>query len=130
MPNWDNLYYTAYKKTGYEHFIFYDKKWGSRRNELRKSLIKYNILENCVSSKNLQGAFWTFTKKLIKTVGYEDIDKFGLTGLGHVDFSTRCCRMNFNDINNPFDIKNYSICQDYESNFAGTSDRKYKGDED
>lgn len=106
QSGWDDLYINAIRKTGYEHLIFYDKTWGARRNELRNPIIKDSILENVVSTMNLQGAFWTFTKNVIENVGYFDIKSFNLCGLGHIDFSHRCCRLGFNNIETPFDIVN------------------------
>lgn len=102
---WDNLYFNASISTNFYHLIFYDKKWGDMRNELQESIFKYSILENCTNYKNIQGAFWTFNRTVLESVGFFDIDNFNLCGLGHVDFSLRCCRLGFNDIKNPYDIK-------------------------
>jgi len=102
---WDDLYINAIKQSGYSHLIFYDRNWGVRRNEVRNPIFKDDILQNYVDNVSLQGAFWTFTKDLIKSVGFIDVENFGLCGLGHVDFSLRCCRSGYNDLNYPFDAK-------------------------
>lgn len=102
---WDDLYFNTSISTNFYHLIFYDKKWGEKRKELQESIFKYSTLENCTNYKNIQGAFWTFNRTVLESVGFFDIDNFNLCGLGHVDFSLRCCRLGFNDINNPYDIK-------------------------
>lgn len=103
---WDNQYINAIEKTGYEHLVFFDRKWGKKRNEVIIPTIKDEFLENYVEGKNIQGAFWTFTKKVIERVGYFDLKSFNLCGLGHVDYTFRCCRAGFNDIKTPFDVIN------------------------
>jgi len=103
---WDIKYFNSSKNSNFYHLIFYDKKWGNRRGEKKESLIYLNLLENSVNSDKIQGAFWTFNKKLINEVGFFDTSIYNLCGLGHVDYSLRCCRLGYNDINNPYDIKN------------------------
>lgn len=101
---WDNIYVNVSNITGYYHLIYYDKKWGERRKERQKTIFKDLMLENSVKPENIQGAFWTFNKDVIKKVGYFDTNVYNLCGYGHVDYSLRCCRLGFNDINNPFDV--------------------------
>jgi glycosyltransferase involved in cell wall biosynthesis len=106
QKGWDDLYFNTAKSTDYYHLIFFDKEWGGRRKECKKSIIKDNCLENCVDSTKLQGAFWTFNKNVLEDVGYFDTNNFNLCGIGHNDFSLRCCRLGYNDIKNPFDVIN------------------------
>jgi len=103
---WDDKYIKASKISGFYHLLFYDKSWGNRRGEIIESTHKKNILENCVETTKIQGAFWTFNKKILMDVGFFDTSLFNLCGYGHVDYSLRCCRMGYNDINNPFDVMN------------------------
>lgn len=42
---------------------------------------------------------------MIESVGYFDEQQFWVSGLGHIDFSFRCCRAGFNVIANPFDVE-------------------------
>lgn len=105
-PGWDSAYIDAINKTGYDHLIYFDRERGRERRELRNPIYKDGILLNVVHKNNIQGAFWTFTKRVIEQIGFMDIKNFGLCGLGHVDYSFRCCRKGFNELENPFDIKN------------------------
>lgn len=102
---WDTLYINAINKTGYDHLIYFDIERGRERRELRNPIYKDNILKNVTHKNNIQGAFWTFTKRLINEVGFMDLQNFGLCGLGHVDYSFRSCRLGFNELENPFDVK-------------------------
>lgn len=124
--NWDNKYIEASNITGYYHLIFYDKEWGEKRHEKRDSIIKERFLENNVETSKIQGSLWTFNKEIILNVGFFDLDTYNLCGYGHVDYSLRCCRLGYNDINNPYDIINSN---DYislnKSDYFSFNDFKY-----
>jgi len=105
-PGWDIKYLKAAKTTGLYHLVYYDKDWGARHKEVKPPVFKENILENYISSTRLQGALWTFNKKVLSKVGFFDTQAFNVCGYGHVDYSLRCCRLGYNDIANPFDVKN------------------------
>ena len=69
------------------------------------------------------GALFTFTKKLIEEIGYFDEDNFKLRGHSHIDFTLRCCRKDFNNIDTLFDFKNSNkyiklIKEEYVSTFV------------
>lgn len=99
---WERLYWEAIKRTGYEHLIFYDTRWRSQFTRLFP--IKKDGLVCHTNPRNIQGAFFTITPNIIDKVGYFDVLNFGLRGLGHVDYSLRCCRAGFNELMNPFDV--------------------------
>lgn len=101
---WDRLYWKTIKRTGYDHLIFYDKSWQPYAN-LARPVQCGRLVSNCAPDK-IQGAFYTLTKAVIDKVGYFDTQQFGASGLGHVDYSFRCCRAGFNVLANPFDINN------------------------
>ncbi len=104
QPGWDMLYYNTIRKTGYDHLIFYDLNW---RPEL--NFDKPNVtasFQNSCKPINLQGAFYTITPRVVSKVGYFDAQNFGPRSLEHVDYSFRCCRAGFNNINSPWDMKN------------------------
>jgi glycosyltransferase involved in cell wall biosynthesis len=105
--DWDNKYIEAIENTKYDHLCFFDYKWGKRRGTINAP-IKSNdgFLQSYIKNKDVQGAFWTFTHKVIDKVGYFDIDEFGFCGLGHVDYTYRCARAGFNDLNNIYDYIN------------------------
>jgi hypothetical protein len=98
-PDWDIVYYTEIIRTGYDHLCLYQPEWRKGR-----SVKTYNGLVSMIDIDNVQGAFYTLTKNVIKEVGYMDTKNFGLTGLGHVDFTARCCRAGFNIIESPLDV--------------------------
>ena len=100
---WDKLYWNTIERTGYDHLIFYDKNWRPHLN-LERPIISGNLVANCFS-EGIQGAFYTLTPSIIQAVGYFDEQRFGSRGLGHIDFSFRCCRAGFNVLKNPFDVK-------------------------
>ena len=99
---WDILYWNAIQRTGYEHLIFFDKSW---RPDLvrKKPIISGNLICNC-ECKDISGAMYTITPNVINKVGYFDVFNFGFRGVGHQDYSLRCCRAGFNVIENPFDV--------------------------
>lgn len=102
---WDNKYIETIQNTGYEHLCFYDYKWGRHGKTVHSMVDSHNgLLRSYVSKDNVQGAFWTFTHNIINKIGYFDIDNFGFCGLGHVDYTCRCCRGGFNNIETPFDF--------------------------
>ncbi len=101
---WDQLYWKTIKRTGYDHLIFYDKNWQPHSNLSRPNQFG-NLIANCLPDK-IQGAFYTLTKELIDKVGYFDVQQFGTSGLGHIDYSFRCCRAGYNVLANPFDVEN------------------------
>lgn len=119
---WDLAYYNIAKKTGFWHLCFYDTNW-VLENNLKESIVKDDLICHC-DPKNIQGAFFTITPTIIQKVGYFDIDNFGFKGLGHMDFTFRCCRYGFNDIESPFDIVNsnqYITLQDKTNYKRSTS---------
>lgn len=100
---WDKLYWQTLERTGYHHLIYYDKNWRPHIN--LEHPISSGFLEANCSAENIQGAFYTLTKDIIEDVGYFDTQRFGSSGLGHVDYSFRCCRAGFNVLHHPFDVK-------------------------
>lgn len=99
---WDKLYWDAIQRTGYEHLIFFDKSW--RADLVRKKpIISGNLISNC-ECENISGAMYTITPNLLNKVGYFDVFNFGFRGVGHQDYSLRCCRAGFNVIDHPFDV--------------------------
>lgn len=104
QKGWDNLYWNTIKRNGYDHLIFYDKNWRPAQN-LERPIEQGRLIANC-KRDDIQGGFYTLTKRLLQEVGYFDEQLFGRSGLGHLDFSFRCCRTGFNVLANPFDVVN------------------------
>lgn len=98
---WISKYYNAYIRNKIDHLVYFDinfKKSDHTYYNSNKTLISYVIAKNC------QGALFTFTQKVINDVGYFDEENFKIRGHSHIDFTIRCCRMNFNNINMLYDI--------------------------
>jgi len=129
-PGWDILYAKAIKLSGYDHMCFFDgdsclKLRGTRCSKAKKIVINKKKIQceinNCF---NTFGCFWTFTHRVIKKVGYFDLQHFGLTGSGHTDYSKRCCQARFNNYDPFFDAlnsQNYvgTICDNYIQSCCG-----------
>jgi len=99
---WDRIYFEAYKSSGFDHLCYYNNSWRyQRRNVIAKDMVSS---QTCVL--DCLGCFWTFTPKLLGTVGYFDTKNFGFMGHEHIDFSMRCCRAGFNNRFDFFDAKN------------------------
>ena len=97
---WDVKYDTAVKKHNFDHLVYFDKSF--KRSKFYK--INTDLQSHC-DAEYCQGALFTFTKKIINTVGYFDEDNFKIRGQSHIDFTMRCCRKGYNDINTLWDIK-------------------------
>lgn len=103
QDGWDDLYWQSIRRTGYDHLVFYDENWQPHSN-LSQPYRSGNLTANCQPDR-IQGAFYTLTKEVIDKVGYFDVQQFGASGLGHIDFSFRCSRAGFNVLANPFDVE-------------------------
>lgn len=96
---WDDLYIQSSIKSGYDHLVFYDSKYSgfnkdkivNNKNSIQTKL--HNILDS-------HGAFFTFTPKLIESVGYFDNENFKGHGYHHIDFTYRACKAGFNSYKN------------------------------
>jgi GT2 family glycosyltransferase len=97
---WDLLYYKEILKTGLEHLVLYQNEWF--RSKFYKSM---GNLVSRASIQEVQGAFYTITPSIIDSVGYFDTEQFGFSGLGHIDYTARCCLSGFNELKNVYDVK-------------------------
>lgn len=93
---WDNAYVDAIRSSGYDHLVFHDPEW-KRVKRSRPPVFK-GSLESRSYWDDVQGAFWTFTKRVVSTVGYIDVSLFGHCGFGHRDYTYRCCKTGFNHL--------------------------------
>jgi len=115
---WDTSYYDACDKTNFDHLVYFDPKFKKQDH------YNYNkYLQSYCKPQNCQGAFFTFTKRLINKIGFFDEENFKIRGHSHIDFTLRCCRLNFNDKYYLFDILNSDDYlelnnQDYISSFV------------
>ena len=100
---WDNLYYDTSIKDNISHIVYFGKK---TKKEDHYKIHKNNNLESYVTAENCQGAFFTFNRKLIENVGFFDEKNFQIRGHSHIDFTLRCCRYKYNNINTLYDVIN------------------------
>ena len=96
---WDIEYYNISKKHGYDHLVFFDKKFKKSDHNIRKE-----DLQSFCKAINCQGALFTFTKELLIKVGYFDEENFKIRGHSHIEFTIRCCKMGYNKLNELYDI--------------------------
>jgi len=97
--NWDKIYYEVSNKNKYDHLVFFDKKFKSNDHK-----IKSTDMQSYCKAINCQGALFTFTKKLLSKVGYFDENNFKIRGHSHIDFTIRCCKSGFNNLDQLFDV--------------------------
>ena len=73
---------------------------------LKKSdhCIKKGDLQSYCKVLNCQGALFTFTKELLLKVGYFDEDNFKIRGHSHIEFTIRCCKNGYNNLEELYDI--------------------------
>lgn len=101
---WDKAYVNAILETGYDHLVFHDPTW--RRKKVKVPTVKHRsgLLECKAHWNDTQGAFWTFTPRVLKKVGFFDLAIYGKRDLGHRDYTMRCCKAGFNKLDSIFDI--------------------------
>jgi len=115
---WDELYINAVRTTGKDHLIFFDQGYYKSLRRLYYSKcnclnadgtipeIARDVTQQLVAHvpyTKIQGAFFTFTPRVVDAVGYLDETTFSVRQ-GHRDFSLRCCRAGFNNLSTPFDV--------------------------
>jgi len=88
QSGWEQIYIKHYLLTDYPHLSYYNENWHKSPHEK-----PINVWQS-------QGCLQTFTKEVIDKVGYFDSVNMGRRGIGHWDYSARCCRAGFNDAEN------------------------------
>lgn len=112
---WDDKYIEAIKKSKYDHLVYSSVERCKKRKTLLDNIKTHPKGLSCVCRKDdIPGAFWTFTPKVLKKVGYIDMKHFGTCGIGHQDYSYRCARAGFNDTKYIYDIENSNDYIDIE----------------
>lgn len=91
---WEDIYHRYARGSGNHHLVHYSQSWSDREKPARLPV------------ESVQGAFWTFTPEILDKVGFIDTKNMGRRGIGHIDFTARCCRLGFNDIDDVKDAPN------------------------
>lgn len=84
---WEDLYINC----DVDHLVHFNSSWSNGF----KDPITTNKISFKTSIMNVQGAFWTFTPKMLKEVGFIDTKTMGKRGHGHIDFTCRAIKMGF-----------------------------------
>ena len=101
QDGWDSLYLDAIQQSGYRHLVYYNRWW---RKERHKPKVQ-GTLQAYGPALRALGCFWTVTPEVINKVGYLDVEHMGFRGIGHIDYTMRCCRAGFNDMHHCWDAK-------------------------
>lgn len=112
---WEELYLNAMNLSGFEHLCFDHQmfnQFGDNKKNVFKNPIMKNLLLARIPSLFAKGCFYTITDSVLKSVGYMDSNYF-FHGLEHVDYSLRCARAGYNDINHIFDAKDSDLFISY-----------------
>jgi len=109
--NWFLEYYSISKKTNYDHLCYCVNNSNTEYFDDLKT--NGDVLKS-------NGVLLTFTEKIIKEIGFFDETNFKIRGQSHHDWSFRCCKLNFNNRDSFYDIRNSNEFvklnnQDYES---------------
>lgn len=91
---WEDIYHRYARESGNHHLVHYSQSWSGREKPARLPV------------ESVQGAFWTFTPEILDKVGFIDTKNMGKRGIGHIDFTARCCRLGFNNIDDVKDAPN------------------------
>lgn len=127
---WDTDYVNVITNSNYQHLVYFDKKYASYKaqKEYKKYYkIKKNKDLNIVSKINYKlcmGCFWTFTKNVIKKVGYFNVKSFNGSGYSHIEYTLRCCRAGFNNSDFLFDVLNPKLKVLCGDNYISVKDNK------
>ena len=95
--NWYMSYYNISKKNKIDHLCWL-------KNINTTIIDKEKKLKHNGSVLNANGVLLTFTKDLIKNVGFFNETDFKVRGQSHIEWSLRCCNNGYNNKNNFYDI--------------------------
>lgn len=106
QPGWDDAYYAVAKATGYHHLCYFNQEFYAKK--IHRRCLDYPVcrdgMRGSIDAQGVFGCLWTFTPRVLEVVGFFDTKEFGTHILGHIDFTSRCCRAGFNDLEHPFDL--------------------------
>ena len=91
-PGWDRLYYQASVETGMDHLVYHNSSWKPAAHLLRRP-----GLVSQTTGLGALGCFFTFTPRLLSSVGLFDEMSFPVRGYSHLDYTMRACRAGFNE---------------------------------
>lgn len=128
QKNWEIKYINAIKEYKFQHLSYFNENWNKNLIKKCDLGLKYHG-----SVWRSQGAFWTYTKEIIKTVGYFDVNNMGFRGIGHINYSYRCCKAGFNNENEFYDLTD-SNCyiemhQDYKASLPREEILKHRSEQ-
>jgi glycosyltransferase involved in cell wall biosynthesis len=104
---WDDAYYDAISKTGYEHMVHFNENWKDRLHYSKRTVAGIDLV-SMTNGESCMGCFYTITPNVFKKIGGFDENEFPIRGHSHIDFTMRACRVGFNDLDTLYDIDNAS----------------------
>ena len=114
---WDTLYILG--MSTYQHLCYYNTEYYTRIHKSSTQVIEKDNLDTILSVHTCMGCFFTITPEILDKVGYTDEKNFPIRGQWHIDYSIRCCRAGFNEIDNFYDVKNSEEYIDMQENIPG-----------
>lgn len=97
--DWYIKYYNSSKANNIEHLCWLQDKETTIIDENKNLKHKGDVF-------NANGVLLTFTKNLIKNVGFFNETDFKVRGQAHIEWSLRCCNKGYNNKYNFYDIIN------------------------
>lgn len=118
---WDELYLNAINSSGFEHLCFDHYSFNQFGNH-KEAAFAEPIVKDCLLARTpsmfVKGCFYTVTDSILKSVGYMDAKSF-FHGFEHIDYSMRCARAGFNNIQHIFDAKDSDLYISYRFPISG-----------
>jgi len=125
---WDELYRRAMTASGYDHLCHLNVRlWNAERRpavpldparpiavDPSGACAAYTDVYNCM------GCLFTFTPRLLATVGDVDERNFPVRGDWHIDYSARAARAGFNRVETFFDARGSNRFVDLQNNLKST----------
>ncbi len=116
QPGWMGAYYDAALQSGFHHLCHYNLPHGAQLAQRRGDAFppprqqhREFPLEAHGGVEQAMGALFTLTPALIDAVGFADEVNFFVRGGWHADYSARCCRAGFNELQRFWDLVDANV---------------------
>ncbi len=146
QKGWDDGYVTAIQKSSLDYLCYFNSNWAKKHGRAgcvkKVIVIPDKLIQSEVKIFSCFGCFWTFTPRIIKDIGYFDMNNFGVWGNAHTDYAKRCCRLNYNGINGhifdlldsqefiqmqSIDYRSSGVIPNVDCGLVGVPDGRHKG---
>jgi glycosyltransferase involved in cell wall biosynthesis len=121
---WDDLYVDAVRRSGYDHLCHLNLPLFNAERRPKQPLVATRPLAvdpsgTCAAYTGVydcMGCLFTFTPRVLATVGDIDEANFPVRGDWHIDFSARAARAGFNRVDTFFDARGSGGYIDIQNN--------------